>query len=92
MARKIFTGLLLAITPIILPAQSPSLDQEKALIKSWGLQLDSSGYLRFTASEKPAKFARERWNPDLSAYQPKAQVSQRDDSIAPLVVSAKNAK
>lgn len=93
MAKRIFAGLILAVTSTILLAQSPSpLDEEKALIKSWGLQLDSNGNLRFTASEKPTKLVKERWSPDLSAYQPKAQTGQRDDSIAPLVVSTKNAK
>lgn len=62
--------------------------EESRLLKSWGMQFDTQGKLRFQPVKKPSKYS--PWKPDLSAYQQIKSTQTSTEMLKPLVISSRN--
>lgn len=63
--------------------------EEYRLLKSWGMQFDTLGKLRFRP-EKNIASKHSPWKPDLSAYRSIDSTQVRSEMLKPLVISSRN--
>ena len=83
--REIMTLLLLLLATTVLADRD---SEEYRLLKSWGIQFDAQGKLRFKPDEKkPTPY--HPWKPDLSAYQALDAIQTRPEILKPLIISSR---
>lgn len=84
--REIITLLLILLATTV---QADRDSEEYRLLKSWGIQFDEQGKLRFRLDEgKTSPY--HPWNPDLSAYQAIDALQARPEILKPLIISSRD--
>lgn len=83
--------IILLTTALSLSAPLGAADQvvkENNLLKSWGLQLNTQGQLKFRVLNKNS-LKYKPWNPDLSVYHSISSGQTEHETLEPLVISSK---
>jgi len=81
--------ILLTLNVVWSTVQADRDSDEYRLLKTWGMQFDTQGKLRFRPEEnKTSQY--NPWNPDLSAYQSINANQEKPEILQPLVISSRN--
>lgn len=80
--------VILSLVTLFSQVQADNDSEEFRLLRSWGLQFDVNGELRFQPGKENAQIS--RWSPDLSAYQVERKSRPEQIKLDPLVFSARN--